>query len=73
MTFAQALQQATARWGGRALVSEQVSLDAQGRTEVLRLVGFQRDPWAWAVLGMGASWAEAFREADRCEGGTTRT
>lgn len=60
----EALAQARARWGERGIVHVAVTIDGEGRREVVRLVGRQHDPFAWAVLGQGPTWREAFAQAD---------
>ena len=65
---AEALAQARARWGSRAIVAEERVLGADGRDLVRRFVGRMWDPFAWAALGQGPTWADAFLEADRSEG-----
>jgi hypothetical protein len=68
-SLARALEQARARWGTAAIVSETITTDADGRLEILRFVGRQHEAFAWSVLGVGSSWRSAFAEADRAERG----
>lgn len=67
--MADALAEATARWGGRAIIHEQVTIDGEGHEEIARLVGRRaHDAFAWAVLGWGPTWRDAFEQADAHEG-----
>lgn len=66
MSTDDAQREAVARWGPRALVHhERVEL-ADGTEAVLCLVGHRcgDDTSAWFVRGRGASWREAFDDAD---------
>lgn len=66
--FVLALEQARVRWGPRAIVSESITVDGEGRREVVRFVGrHSHDAFAWSVLGQGPSWSQAFAEADHKE------
>lgn len=66
----EALRQATARWGSRAMVSHERTVAADGRTRAGCFVGLRgHDGWAWRVLGWGATWREAFALADATERG----
>jgi hypothetical protein len=64
-----ALEEARARWGSRAIVHEQITMDGEGHREVARLVGRRsHDAHAWSVIGWGPTWREAFGQADVHEG-----
>lgn len=63
----EALAQAIARWGTRAVVAEERVLVGDGEVMLLRCVGRTHDDHAWWCLGAGPSWASAFTEADKAE------
>ena len=63
----EALQQAIARWGHRAMVERVRTLGADGRDEIVCCVGAQHDDYSWSVRGQGGTFEAALADADRAE------